>query len=193
MEPHARPTRGHLELDLGVGGHDRLVARRTRPPAAHPGPDRLSRCAGQGAGDDAVPDPLSELQYVALEDGDPPKITVLRDDGGPLPVIEILRTVPQPGVPAATNPTGVITITAADGSFRYKLRPASETSIIFGTIGKEIDVRIRDREIVVGEGSKLQSSTVMAPVGLLVTRESVALGAGPTPAMERWMANGFRL
>jgi hypothetical protein len=81
-----------------------------------------------------------------IEPGNPPLVTVVTERDGQA-VIEVFRNVPQVGASEGKG-TGVITVTDKAGRFTYKVRPASETSVVFGTLrGEEIEVRITDRAI----------------------------------------------
>jgi hypothetical protein len=133
-------------------------------------------------------------RYFRVEAEDPPLITVIRDDGGD-PIFEVIRNVPQAAnVRATKNPTGVITINDADGGFLYKLRPGSESTIVFGNVGgKELPVWIRDKEIRVGgttiEANMMGGMAIGVMVSVTDDRVSIGMGVGkPTPAMRRWKA-----
>ena len=98
-----------------------------------------------------------EGRYFILEPGDPePLVSVVREVDG-APEFEVLKNEPV-GDRASKTAAGVVTVGAASGGFLYKVRPGSETSVVFGTVsGEEIDVRISDREIRAG-GITLQNN-----------------------------------
>jgi len=85
-----------------------------------------------------------------MEDGNPPQISVLAEHGGRFQ-LEILRNEPQdsPTGSVSTTPPGIVTMTAPDGRFIYKLRPASVTSVTFGRLpgAGDLEARISDRGV----------------------------------------------
>lgn len=93
-------------------------------------------------------------RYFVLEPGDPPLLTVFTEQDGE-PAFEVLKN--QPGdsdaVEISTNPTGVVTVSDKEtGRFLYKVRPGSETSVVFGKIGgDEISCKVTDKAINVGK------------------------------------------
>jgi hypothetical protein len=77
------------------------------------------------------------------------------------PAFEVLHNEPadgNPDVEVSKTPPGIVTISDSSG-FVYKVRPGSETSVMFGTLkGEELDVRITDKQIRVGT-NVLQNNT----------------------------------
>jgi hypothetical protein len=94
-----------------------------------------------------------EGRIFILEPGNPPMVTVVRDHGGK-PVFEIKRNEPVENEYSIVTKTsaGIVTVgDRATGKFLYKVRPSSETSVVFGKIdGGEVTASISDRQIKVG-------------------------------------------
>jgi hypothetical protein len=90
-------------------------------------------------------------RYFIVEPGNrqPLVSVVLEHDGGL--ALEVVRNEPAISIRgiASKSATGVVTVVdQATGRFLYKIRPASETSIVFGTLnGGEIRVLIHDNQI----------------------------------------------
>ena len=88
-------------------------------------------------------------RYFILEPGNPdPLISVVVEHEGE-PVFEVLKNQPQDTVftVAEKTPPGIVTVSNRETKrFLYKIRPSSETSVVFGTIqGDEITVRLNDK------------------------------------------------
>src|SRR5690348_9973760 len=81
-----------------------------------------------------------EGRYFILEPGEPdPLVTVVREVDGS-PVFEVLKNEPV-GEETSKTGAGIVTVGDRAGGFLYKVRPGSETSVVFGTIsGEEVDV-----------------------------------------------------
>jgi hypothetical protein len=94
-----------------------------------------------------------EGHYFIVEGGDPPLVSVALEREGQVS-FEILRNQPGPGLNNVTKTAaGVVTVTDPEtGRFLYKVRPGSETSIVFGRpTGEEgMGARVTDRMIQVG-------------------------------------------
>ncbi len=105
------------------------------------------------------------------------------------PVIEILKNNPQENSisKSETNPTGIITVSdPKTGAFLYKLRPGNKNSSIFGRInGEETEIKITDREILIGT-NKFQSNLVSGfAVGIIVdSNGGIGMGAGLPPELQ---------
>lgn len=127
--------------------------------------------------------------------GQQPLLSVVREaDGGPF--CEVLRN--QPNVPYASRTVpGIVTVRDPDhGGFLYKIRPDSESTIVFGRLpAEEVTVKINDQRIVVegmAPGSRepqrlhtIERNAVSGDsVGLRVDGHSVAMGA-PLPEFLR--------
>jgi hypothetical protein len=98
-------------------------------------------------------------RYFVIEPGDgTPLVSVVREEEGEL-VFEVARNEPvedPPGVTVMKTPPGVVTVADATGGFLYKIRPGSETSVVFGKVagGDDFSVKINDYEVVVLRGEK---------------------------------------
>ena len=93
-----------------------------------------------------------EGRYFILEPGEPPRISVVREYEG-VPVFEVMRNEPvdNPLSEVTKTAAGIVTVSDKTGKFQYKVRPHSETSIVFGKLDSgEISVRITDKKIQVG-------------------------------------------
>jgi hypothetical protein len=125
-----------------------------------------------------------ESRYFILEPGtkDEPLVSVIRDDDGE-PVFEVFRNEPgnAPMTTSSKTPPGIVTVGAADGSFLYKVRPGSETSVVFGTLKGEVEAKITDKKIQVG-GILIENCTFAGVgAGVVVSADgSVGIGA-PIP------------
>jgi hypothetical protein len=91
----------------------------------------------------------------------------------------------------SSNPTGIVTFSREDdGTFLYKFRPRPGVSQIFGKVpvGREVEVRISDREILVMSGSDkictIQNGQVSGmPIGVNIgANGSVGIGGGQLPS-----------
>lgn len=102
------------------------------------------------------------------------------------PILEILKNSPKENTVSSvtTNPTGVITVSdPVTGNFLYKLRPGSKNSSIFGTIqGKETEIKVSDREIMIGTNVFQNNMIVGSPVGIKIDKNGgFAMGSGLPP------------
>jgi hypothetical protein len=93
-------------------------------------------------------------RYFILEPSTPaPLMSVVLEHNG-VPVFEILRNEPNENPLSAVTktPPGIITVSDEQtGRFLYKVRPDSDTSVVFGMLrGEELEVIINDREIRIG-------------------------------------------
>lgn len=130
-----------------------------------------------------------EGRYFILEPGDPPLISVVQEYKGE-PVFEVIRNEPVENQLSLVTKTavGVVTVSDKTGKFLYKVRPYSETSVVFGKIGGgEISARITDKKIQVA-GSTIENNVfdgVM--VGLEIRADGTwAIGAPIPPALLDW-------
>lgn len=131
-----------------------------------------------------------EGRYFVMEPGNPPMLTVFveRDNK---PVFEVLKNKPVMNdiTEVSMTPPGIVTVSASGGRFLYKIRPGSETSVVFGTLqGQEIDARITDTMIRVG-GVTLQNNTFVGAMAGVVVRADGGVGIGaPIPEIVRqWL------
>jgi len=111
--------------------------------------------------------------------------TVLSLQNGDL-IIEVLNNKPQKNniTEVVTNPTGIITVSdPISDKFLYKIRPGSRSTSIFGSIcGEETEIKITDKEILVGTKRFYRNRVVNSPIGVLVRQSgSVGLGGGKLP------------
>lgn len=136
-----------------------------------------------------------EGRYFLVEPGDPPMVTVFREHNGE-PVFEILRNEPVENDETDVSATHIGIAAVAKkggGSFLYKVRPASETSVVFGTLkGEEMTARITDRKMVVG-GLTLENNQFSGGdkgmAGVVVREDgSIAIGGGIPPIVLGWLS-----
>lgn len=124
------------------------------------------------------------------DDGDL-KISVFLESEGK-PVFEILKNEPSDNpfsIVSKTTP-GIITVTDRSGAFLYKVRPGSETSVVFGRIeGPEMTAIINDVKIeflIDGEMVlKLENNTFEgSAIGILVDdKGGFSHGASMPPSL----------
>jgi len=131
-----------------------------------------------------------EGRYFILELGNPAMVTVVRDQCGQ-PVFEIKQNEPVENNQSIVTKTSVGIVTVADkasGKFLYKVRPSSETSVVFGKIdGGEITALISDKHIKVG-GITLENCVFNGfGAGIVVGSDcSVGIGAPIPPTLLKW-------
>lgn len=130
-----------------------------------------------------------ENRYFMLESSEGEDVwTVFTVQDGK-PVIEILKNNPQENSfsKSKTNPTGIITVSdPKTGGFLYKLRPGNKNSSIFGRInGEETEIKITDKEILIGT-NKFQSNLVSgSTVGIIVdSNGGIGMGSGLPPELK---------
>ena len=92
-------------------------------------------------------------RYFILEPSDPPMMSIFIEVDGQ-PVFEVLKNVPgiNPMSNVSVSGAGIITVSDKNtGRFLYKIRPGSETSVVFGKLdGGKIDALITDTMVKVG-------------------------------------------
>jgi len=131
-----------------------------------------------------------EGRYFILEPGEIPLVSVIIEHEGK-PVFEVIRNEPadNPLSEVSKTPPGVITVSEkSSGKFLYKIRPDSDTSIVFGKIdGSEISALINDRRIKVG-GIDIENCTFSGVgAGIVVDKNgSVGIGAPISPILRQW-------
>jgi len=130
-------------------------------------------------------------RYFILEPGTPdPMVSVVLEHQGQ-PVFEVLKNEPveNPLSKVSKTPPGIVTVVdLKTDRFLYKVRPGSETSVVFGTIrGKEISAVVTDRQIRVG-GITVKNCLFNGVGAGIVVDESGRVGIGaPIPAtLLRW-------
>ena len=136
-------------------------------------------------------------RYFILEPGTPdPLLSVVVEYRGK-PVFEVLKNEPVENPLSKVSKTrpGVVTVVdRKSGRFLYKVRPGSETSVVFGTIkGEEISATVTDRQIRVG-GITVENCVFNGVGAGIVVDESggVGIGAPIPPALLRWFGSDPR-
>jgi len=123
-----------------------------------------------------------------LEAGQSPLVSVVLEVNGQ-PVFEVLKNRPIANgiTDMSETSAGIIAVSKrGSGEFLYKIRPASETSVVFGKLeGGTIDVKITDRYILIG-GIRLENNEFRGlMVGVALRRDgTIAIGA-PVPEFLR--------
>ena len=160
----------------------------------------MVRFGGNTFSDFSVP-LVFEGRYFIVEPGTPnPLVTVVVEHDGE-PVFEVLKNEPQqnPLTEVSRTPVGIVTAGVREtGAFLYKVRPRSETSVTFGTLGASgggsLSVRITDQMVQVKnpDGSTMLTAQnnrfdgVMA--GFLVASDgSVAMGVQIPMQIRSWL------
>jgi len=119
-------------------------------------------------------------RYFVLEPGDPPQLTVFVDHDG-TPVFEVLNNEPveNPQSDVSRSPAGIVTVSDREsGRFLYKVRPGSETSLVFGKLdGGEMLARISDRSLQIG-GITLKNNTFDGVMAGAVVEHDGSVGIG---------------
>ena len=119
-------------------------------------------------------------RYFVLEPGEPPQLTVFVEQNG-APVFEVLRNEPvdNPRSDVSRTPAGIVTVSDREtGRFLYKIRPASDTSVAFGTLdGGEVQAKISDRALSVG-GITLENNMFDGVMAGVVVRDDGGVGIG---------------
>lgn len=117
-----------------------------------------------------------------------PRVSVLVEHEG-RPVFEVLKNEPAKTSrgDVTKTPAGIVTVTDHDTKrFLYKVRPASETSIVFGTLrGEEVEVKITDRSIRIGTNTLINNSFDGMNVGVTVEADGGFAIGGSLPASLR--------
>jgi len=132
-----------------------------------------------------------EGRYFIMEPGNPPLLTVVYEKDGE-PFFEVLKNEPHdnPVTETIKSATGIVTVSDKSiGKFLYKIRPGSETSVVFGKIdGSEITVRINDNRIQVG-GITLKNNTFGGDIAGIVVKADggVAIGSQIPPKVRGWL------
>ncbi len=131
-----------------------------------------------------------EGRYFIVESGDPPLISVMREYNNQ-PVFEVRQNKPgdNPLSDVSRTPAGIITVSDKKTSrFMYKIRPGSETSVVFGKIdGGEISARITDKLIQVGGVTVENCAFNGVGAGIVVdSKGGVGLGCPIPPVLLQW-------
>ena len=134
-----------------------------------------------------------EGRYLLMEPGDPPKISVFLERDGE-PVFEVLKNEPVENdeTDVSATPPGIVTVSKKDGgSFLYKVRPDSKSSVVFGTLrGEETTARISDRQIQVGGISVGNNLFDGGIAGVIVRADgSVSIDALIPAIVLRWLSS----
>jgi len=130
-------------------------------------------------------------RYFVLEPGDVAVLSVFVEQNE-RPVFEILKDKPVENAVSdvTVNPTGIVAVSdKASGRFLYKVRPGSETSVVFGKLdGGEISARITDRQIQVGGVTIEHCRFVGNMAGVVVEPGGgVGIGAPIPPLVLQWL------
>jgi hypothetical protein len=136
-------------------------------------------------------------RYFIVEPSSPtPLMSVVLVDGGKVHC-EVLRNQPSMNTQTTVTmtPPGIITVAdKATGSFVYKMRPGSETSVVFGRLNAgDMEVTISDKALRIG-GSTLSDNLIMGClVGVQVRPDgSFSMGGGSVPdAVVRWLGQSL--
>jgi hypothetical protein len=126
-----------------------------------------------------------EDRYFIVEPGIPtPLISVVIEDKGN-PRFEILKNEPfeNPKSIVTKSTPGIISVVNREtNQFIYKVRPGSETSIVFGTIGgKELNVSVTDQQIQIGSSKIVNCTFNGVGAGVVINKSGgFAIGA-PLP------------
>lgn len=123
-------------------------------------------------------------RYFLLEPGDPPLVSVIllveRQ-----PEFEVIKNQPVTNRSTDVSTSGSDTVAVADrdsGRFIYKVRPDSDTSLVFGKLaGGEVRAQISDRSIRVG-GITLENNRFSGNLAGVVVDENGGVEVGaPIP------------
>jgi hypothetical protein len=119
-------------------------------------------------------------RYFLLEPSNPPLLSVFVLVNG-RPEFEVLKNkaVGTSVSDATTTPPGIVTVTdKATQRFLYKIRPASETSVVFGKLdGGEITAQITDKNIQVGSNI-IQNNTFSGVMAGVIVDANGGVGIG---------------
>lgn len=131
-------------------------------------------------------------RYFILEQGKIPLISVIQEYKGQ-PMFEIKQNEPidNPLSDVTKTPIGIITVSdKASGDFLYKIRPSSETSVVFGKIdGGEISATITDKYIKIGE-NMIQNCAFSGGAGIVVSPDGgMGMGCSIPPILLKWFNN----
>lgn len=129
--------------------------------------------------------------YFILEPGTPnPFISVVYDYHGK-PKFEILKneSVDNPLTEVESTSIGYITVVDRQTKrFLYKIRPGSETTVVFGLIkGKTLEARITDKKIIAGNVTIENCLFDGFGAGVVISADGSAGIAGPIPeTLRKW-------
>lgn len=131
-----------------------------------------------------------EGRYFILEPADLPLVSVIREYQGQ-PIFEVRRNEPEDNPLSEVSKTSAGIVTVSDketGHFMYKIRPGSETSVVFGKIdGEEISARITDKIIQVGGVTVENCAFNGVGAGVVVNAQGgVGIGAPIPPILLKW-------
>ncbi|MBN1859763.1 hypothetical protein JW848_11265 [Candidatus Bipolaricaulota bacterium] len=126
-------------------------------------------------------------RYFLLEPGEPSTLSAFIEIGG-RPIFEVLKNEPVSNLHSDTtkSATGIVTVAdKATGRFLYKVRPGSETSIVFGALeAPHTTVLIRDGFIRAGGVTVGDCVFSGFQAGILVEEGGgIAIGATLPPAV----------
>jgi hypothetical protein len=128
--------------------------------------------------------------YIVEPETPNPLVSVVYDYQGK-PMFEVLKNEPvnNPLTVVAKTPIGYITVADKQTNcFLYKMRPGSETTIVFGLIkGQTLEAKITDRKIIVG--SIIIENCLFDGVGagVVVNQDgSTGIGAPIPKILRKW-------
>ena len=102
---------------------------------------------------------------------------------------EILKNEPVEnlGSIATKSTPGIITVTdRKTNQFIYKIRPGSETSIVFGTVeGKELNISISDTQIKIGSNTFKSLTFNGVEAGIVINKNGGFSMGAPLPKLIR--------
>ena len=132
-----------------------------------------------------------EGRYFIIEPGTPDSVVSVVLDYKGQPIFEVLKNEPveNPLSIVSKTPPGIVTVAEREtGRFLYKVRPGSETSIVFGTIsGEEVSASVTDRQIRVG-GITIENCLFNdVGAGVVVDKNGgVGIGAPIPEVLRQW-------
>ena len=123
--------------------------------------------------------------YFLIESYNPFKMTVIINFNG-YPICEIRnnRPVSNAITEVSMTPPGIITVSErTTGKFLFKIRPDSETSIVFGKIsGKEETITINDKMIKFGSNIIQNNTIANSGIGISIDQYGSFDLGGPLPS-----------
>ena len=128
-----------------------------------------------------------ENRYFIVSDDSIPFISVFFIKDGKI-IFEIQENNPveNPFTEVTKTAAGIITVSdKKNDNFIFKLRPESDTSIVFGKIeGKDLSVIINDRRIIVNTNTFERNMVVGFPIGITVKLDgTITMGSQFPPEL----------
>lgn len=136
----------------------------------------------------SIPLIFEDRVFIVEPDGSGLLVSVVFEYDGKLQS-EILKNKPveNTATDVSATPAGIITVADRQtGHFIYKVRPGSETSIVFGTLkGDELSVVISDKQIRVGTNVIQNCAFNGVGVGVVVNKDG---GFGIGASIPQWFS-----